>query len=179
MTQKNFTERRREYRLPYEEKIIFTDGTKSLTAYAVNISRGGIFAKTLEPYPIDTAGYLAFMLPQHPQSFCVKAKVAHIVFDRQRCEVDCGMGFQFLELNESHKSILNLHILNEQRNYLELKKILSADKPDSVQLALCLKKMPNLAKLDLLALRYRANRICTIFETDPAPAATTDEKLSA
>lgn len=170
-----FVERRREYRLPYEERVIFTDGQRSMTAYAVNISRGGIFAKTLEPYPIDTQGHVAFVLSGHPQSFCVRAKVAHIVFDRQRCEVDCGMGFQFQELSESQKSILNLHILNEQRNYLELKKILSVEKPDSGQLALCLKKMPSLAKLDLLALRYRVNRICTIFE----PTEGQPEKMTA
>lgn len=172
-----FVERRREYRLPYEDKIIFTDGDKSSTAYAVNVSRGGIFAKTLDPFPLDTTGYLAFMLPNHPQSFCVRAKVAHIVFDRQRCEVDCGMGIQFLDLNEAQKSIMNLHILNEQRIYTELKKVLAVEKPNSAQLATCLQKMPSLAKLDLLALRYRVNRICTIFE--PPPSLEDDEAKTA
>ena len=180
MDKSKFVERRREYRLPYDEKVIFTDGDKSATAYAVNVSRGGIFAKTLDPYPIDTTGFLAFFLPNHPQSFCVRAKVAHIVFDRQRCEVECGMGFQFVELDESHKSIMNLHILNEQRNYLELQKILAAERPDRAALAVCLKKMPALARLDLLGLRYRVNRICTIFEPQSdARLDDEDAKLSA
>src|SRR5688572_25843424 len=93
-----FIERRKEYRLPFQEKVIFSDGQKSMAAYAANISRGGIFATSLDPFPIDTQGFLAFFLPGQNSSFCVKAKVVHIVFDRQRCEIECGMGFQFLEL---------------------------------------------------------------------------------
>src|SRR5258708_818748 len=101
MKESTFIERRKEYRLPCTEKVIFTDSLKTGTAHTVNISRGGIFVTSLDPFPIDTQINLAFGLPEQPNCFCVKAKVAHIVFDRQRCEVECGMGFQFLELNES------------------------------------------------------------------------------
>lgn len=176
MAHEKFNERRREHRLPYEDKMIFTDGTRSLTGYAVNISRGGMFMKTLDPLPIDTVGHLAFTLLSHKESFCIRAKVAHLVFDRQRCEVDCGVGFMLLDVSDAHKSILNLHILNEQKTYLELKKILAPARPDSHQLAVALKKMPSLAKLDLLALRYKVNRICTVFET---PIAIVDEDAAA
>jgi hypothetical protein len=113
-------------------------------------------------------------LPNQKNSFCSKAKVAHIVFDRQRCEIECGMGFQFMELNDSQKSILNLHILNEQSAYLELKKVLSSEKPDPEQIAKCLRRLPWLQRLDLLGLRYRVNRICTIFE--PAPSLYNEER---
>lgn len=163
-----FIERRKEYRLPYHEKVIFTDGTHSLTAYAVNISRGGVFVTSLDPLPIDTQVNMAFLLPNQPRAFCVKARIAHIVFDRQRCEVECGMGTMFLELNESQKSILNLHILNEQSNYLELKRLLAEKKPNASEVQKRLKHMPHLQKYDLLGLRYKVNRICTIFE--PAPS---------
>jgi Tfp pilus assembly protein PilZ len=163
-----FIERRKEYRLPYGEKVIFTDGAKSGTAYGVNISRGGVFVTTLEPYPIDTTVNLAFCLPSLTSSFCVKGKVAHIVFDRQRCEVECGMGFMFLELNEQQKSTLNLHILNEQSTYLELKKLLLKERPNPTEIARCLKRLPALEGYDLLRLRYRVNRICTIFEPSPS-----------
>ena len=181
MTEPKFVERRKEYRLPYDEKIIFTDGSKSLTAYPANISRGGIFVKSLDPFPIDTVGFFAFFLPSHPHSFCVKAKVAHIVFDRQRCEVECGMGFQFLELGDSHKSILNLHMLNEQRSYQELKKILSEPRPDAGEVLKHTRNMPSLQKLDLLALRYRVNRICTLFEVqrDAFADGKEEEQLTA
>ncbi len=171
MKEDNFTERRLEYRLPFNEKIIFTDGKVSMTAYATNVSRGGIFVTSLEPYPIDSNGYIAFFLPGQPTCLCVKAKVVHIVFDRQRCEIDCGMGFQFEELNESQKSLLNLQILNEQSAYLDLKRILAESVPDSEELARGLRKLPALEGNDLLNLRYKVNRICTIFEPAPDPFA--------
>ena len=164
MPEANFVERRKEYRLPFGEKIVFTDGQSSLTAYSANISRGGVFVMSLDPCPIDTSGYLAFCLPNQTMSFCVKAKVVHIVFDRQRCEIECGMGFQFQDLNESQKSIINLFILNEQATYRELRKLLAEKQPDTELISRCLKKMPALAKYDLLKLRYKVNRICTIFE---------------
>jgi uncharacterized protein (TIGR02266 family) len=167
MKEIRFEERRKEYRLPYNEKVILTDGNRSITAYAANISRGGLFIMSLEPLPIDTQADLAFCLPNQEQSFCVKAKVAHIIFDRQRCEVECGMGTQFLDLNESQKSILNLHIINTQTTYMELKKLLAAPKLDQVEIAKCLKLVPSLIGIDLLLLRYRVLRICTLFEPEP------------
>jgi Tfp pilus assembly protein PilZ len=177
MQETKFIERRKEYRLPYGDKIIFTDGHKAAAAYAANISRGGVFVSTLDPYPIDTTGFLAFLLPNQPQCLCVKAKVVHIVFDRQRCEIDCGMGFQFMDITESQRSILNLHILNEQATYQELKRLLGKPRPDPAELDRCLRRMPSLGKLDLLGLRYKVNRICTIFE--PAPDPFSEDKSSA
>jgi Tfp pilus assembly protein PilZ len=179
MKEAQFIERRKEYRLPYAEKVIFTDGVKSGTAYGLNISRGGVFVATLEPYSIDTTVNLAFCLSNQPSSFCVKGKVAHIVFDRQRCEVECGMGFMFLELNEQQKSTLNLHILNEQTTYLELKKLLTAERPNPTDIDRCLKRLPALEGYDLLGLRYRVNRICTIFEPAPNLFAERPAKISA
>lgn len=174
-----FIERRKEYRLPFADKVIFTDGTRSWTAYAINVSRGGVFVTSLDPLPIDTTVNLAFMLPNHPTSLCLKAKCAHIVFDRQRCEVECGMGFAFLEINDSHKSILNLHITNQQTAYMELKKLLAEDKPDAAEISKRLRTLPTLAGYDLLALRYRVNRICTIFEPAPANPLIQENRRSA
>ena len=175
MPEAKFVERRKEYRLPFWDKIIFADGTRAITAYCANISRGGVFVSCMDLFPIDTVGYLAFQLPSSPTSLCVKVRVAHVVFDRQRCEVDCGMGFQFVEIGDSLRSVLNLHILNEQATYQELKKILGEARPDGEEIERCLKKIPWLRGQDLLALRYRVNRICTIFEPAPEPFASDDE----
>jgi Tfp pilus assembly protein PilZ len=166
MAQPQFVERRKQYRLPYEEKIVFTDGNRSFTAYASNISRGGVFVTSLDPFPIDTKGHIAFFIPGQDM-LCLKAKVVHIVFDRQRCEVENGMGFMFSELTEQQQEILNNHLQGEQNAYLELKQILSAEHPNNAELVRCLAKLPNLRRHDLLALRYRVNRICTLFEPEP------------
>lgn len=174
--------RRMDFRLPFHEKVIFTDGNSGGAAYAVNISRGGMFVATLDPMPIDGVLRMAFCFPNQMQSFCAKAKVAHIIYDRQGCEIDCGMGFQFLELNEAQKSVLNLHIVNEQTAYLDLKKLLIDKSPNASDISTCLKGLSCLRQRDLLDLRYRVNRICTIFE--PAPTShfhsgTEPQKITA
>lgn len=167
----DFIERRKQHRLPYEVKVIFTDGRGSYTGYACNISQGGIFMQSLNPFPIDTRGYLNFILPAESQSLCVPGKVAHVVFDRQRCEVDNGMGFQFQDVTAAQQQILNDHMNNDQRAYLELQRILKEDRPDAVEIRSWIKKLPHLRHLDLLGLRYKVNRICTIFEPPPAETA--------
>ena len=176
---KDFVERRREHRLPYQERIIFSDGRQSTTSYAINFSRGGIFMTSLDPLPMNTVGYVAFLLHSHPTSLCVKARVAHIVFDRQRCEVDCGMGFQFVDLNDSHRAIINTHILNVQTSYLELKRILAAPTPNATELQRALRQTPRLQGLDLLGLRYKVNRVCTVFETPTDFGLDDADKMTA
>ena len=120
----DFQEKRKEYRLPFQARAVFTDGTKSLSAHASNMSRGGIFLSTLELFPIETSGFVAFCFPNQTKSVCLKVKVVHLVFDRQRCDVECGMGLFFTDVSDSLRSLLNLHILNEQASYLELKRLL-------------------------------------------------------
>lgn len=172
-------ERRKEYRLPYYHKVIYTDGAQSRTAYAGNLSRGGVFVLTLEPLPLNTEVHLAFTLPSQQGSLCVKSKVAHVVYDRVHCEVDCGMGFMFVDMNESQKSVLNVHILNEKVSYQELQKLLAPEKPMIGEVERYLKKVPHLRGLDLLGLRYKVNRICTLFEPDQKITSETDSDQSA
>jgi Tfp pilus assembly protein PilZ len=162
-----FIERRKEPRLPYSEKIILTDGESCRTAYAANISRGGFFIMSLDSFPIDTFVHLSFFLPHIPASICLKGKTAHIVYDKQRCEIECGMGIEFVNLAESQKAILNTHMLNEQRTYTELQKLFETFPPDPVEVEKCLGTIPSLKRYDLLALRYKVHRICTIFEATP------------
>lgn len=164
MERENMINRRREHRLPYFEKIIFTDGTKNMTAHAINISRGGLFVTTLDAFPIESVGHIAFMLSTHSRSLCIKARVAHIVYDVQRSEVECGMGLQFMEPSQHQYNLLSQHMLSEQNNYLELREILKEERPDPVSLKKLKSKLSGLEQYDLLGLRYRVNRICTLFD---------------
>jgi Tfp pilus assembly protein PilZ len=164
MKQNEFINRRREYRLPYFEKVIFSNGDKHLTAHALNISRGGVFLTTLDAFPIDTNGQLAFMLSSHSRSLCVKTRVTHIVFDQQRGEVECGMGLQFLDPTQAQLNLINLHIFSDQNNYLELRDLLNEEKLDWVNINKVRSRLPGLAQYDLLGLKYRVNRICTLFD---------------
>ena len=164
MDEKQFVNRRREHRLPYFDKVIFSDGKKYMTAHAINVSRGGIFVTTLDSFPIETTGHLAFTLSSHPKSLCAKVRVAHTVYDTQRSEVECGMGLQFLDITQVQLNLVSLHILTDQSHYLELREVLKDEKPDMANIKRLRSKLPGLDHYDLLGLRYRVSRICTLFD---------------
>jgi len=163
--QQNFIEKRRFYRLPFGEPLLVTDTHKTVVGGALNISRGGVFLKTLNPLPLDSVGHVSFVLPGQEKSICFKAKVAHLVFDRQRAEVDCGMGLQFVEVEARHQRILDQYLENEKTAYLALEQVLKARRPVVAEIEKHLEHLTQLKGLDLSELRYRVARICTIFET--------------
>ncbi|NBX93527.1 MAG: PilZ domain-containing protein [Proteobacteria bacterium] len=174
---KNFVEKRQFYRLPFGETLLMTDGNKTVVGGSLNISRGGIFLKTLEPLTLDSRGFISFMIPGHPKSLCLKAKVAHLVFDRQRAEVDCGMGLQFLEIDLSQQKLIDDYIDNQQSAYLALQKVVNQRRPSSTEIEYHLKQLSHLREMDLSSLRYRVNRICTIFEKSPSLQAVGSGKV--
>ena len=160
------SERRRDPRLPYANKVILTDGNRSLVAHAANLSRGGLFLKTMAPLPIDTIANTLFYLPTEKKTLCLEAKIVHVVFDPLG-DSENGMGLQFENLSDKHRTLLSTHFLSEQSTYLELRELLNAPRPNLSQVTACLRQMRHLEELDLLALRYRVERICTLFTARP------------
>lgn len=162
--QTTFIEKRRYFRLPFGEALLVTDSQSTVVGGALNISRGGVFLKTLNPLSLDSIGHVSFVLPGSKKSICFKAKVAHLVFDRQRAEVDCGMGLQFVEMDAKNQRILDQYIENEKEAYQALNQILKARRPLATNIDVHLQQLTHLRGLDLSELRYRVARICTIFE---------------
>lgn len=160
----NFIEKRKFYRLPFMESLLITDGKKTVTGGALNMSRGGVFLKTLTPLSLDSVGHIALVIPGQEKSICLKAKVAHLVFDRQRAEVDCGMGIQFIDLQSHHQRMIDEFLDSEKNAYISLAKVLQARRPSHADIEKHLKQLTYLRGLDLSSLRYKVRRICTIFE---------------
>ena len=163
----NFIEKRKYYRLPFGESSLLTDGKNTVVGGALNLSRGGIFLKTLNPLPINSYGYLSFVIPGQQNSVSLKVKVAHLIFDRQRAEVDCGMGLQFVEVSLRHQQFIDSYLQQIKNAYLELQRILKPRRPSVSEIEKQLALVKDLRGLDLSSLRYRVNRICTIFESAP------------
>jgi len=163
--EKNFVEKRQYHRLPFSEKLLLTDQKKGMVGGALNLSRGGLFLKTLNPFPIDSIGLVTFMLPGQDRSISFKGKVAHLVFDRQRAEVDCGMGIQFIDIDPKHQSLLDDFLEREKTAYLALNEVLKNRHPSFLEINRYLQQLQLLRGLDLSELRYRVARICTLFET--------------
>lgn len=160
----NFIEKRQHFRLPFFDSLLMTDGKKTVVGDALNISRGGLFLKTLNSLPLDFSGYLSFLIPGESQSICVKAKVAHLVFDRQRAEVDCGMGIRFIDPEPKVQSLIDTFIEEEKKAYLALAEVLRERRPQVAQVEKFMLRLKHLRGLELSSLRYRVERICTIFE---------------
>lgn len=160
----NFVEKRQYHRLPFTEKLLLTDEKKALVGGALNLSRGGLFLKTLNPFPIDSEGLVSFMLPGQEKSISFRAKVVHLVFDRQRAEVDCGMGLQFVEIEKKHQALLDDFLDKEKTAYLALNEVLKDQHPSYLEINRYLEQLHHLRGTDLSELRYRVARICTIFE---------------
>lgn len=164
--ERNFIEKRRFYRLPFIESVLTTDGQNTVAGRALNIGRGGVFQKTLNALPIGSVSFVSFILPGQEKSICFKARVAHLVFDRQRAEVDCGMGLQFIDVEAKHQLLLDNYIDDEKAAYLALDRVLKERRPLNAEIEKYLKQLKHLRGLDLSALRYQVARICTIFETN-------------
>jgi hypothetical protein len=160
----NFVEKRKFYRLPFSESLLITDGKKTVCGSALNISRGGLFLKTLEPLSLDSVGHIMFLIPGQNKSISLKAKVAHLVFDKQRAEVDCGMGIQFISVDNQHQKIIDDFLDAEKNAYLSLEKVLAERRPNTADIERHLQQLSYLRGLDLSSLRYKVRRICTIFD---------------
>lgn len=157
-------EKRKQYRLPYESKILLLTQTKSSVAYASNLSFGGLFISTLNFFPVNQELTLYFTLPNSNTTLSAFGRVAHVVLDREHCEVECGMGIQFNFIKTSHQNLIIAHIEEEKKNYLELKKILDSKRPNQADIDTYVKRLPYLQKYqELLVLTYRVNRIATLF----------------
>ena len=72
-----------------------------LTDYSVNLSTGGVFIETLEPFNVDTALTLEFSLPANPHRVCCHGRVAWVNTANQPLSqvLPPGIGVQFLGLN--------------------------------------------------------------------------------
>ncbi len=166
-----FVNRRKEPRLPFSQKIICSTQEETKVTYSLNISRGGVFLLSLDPFPVATTIHVAMWLPGHDRAFTCQGWVTHIVFDRLRCEVECGMGVQFQNLNETQSDMLDMFCRQEQDVYarlLELFENKSANRKLILEQAALI---PNLRGRELLEIQYRVHRVCTLFEPEHLDSA--------
>lgn len=83
-------------------RIHFGVGAQQLlTDYSVNLSAGGMFIETLEPFAADTPLTLEFNLPGNPQAIHCRGRVAWVNHDEQPASpaLPPGIGVQFIDLS--------------------------------------------------------------------------------
>ena len=95
---KIFTERREHPRAEANIEIEFKKDIDFVTSYILNISKGGLFLRTDNAYPLDTIVFLRFTMPGDTQPIVTGGEVVWRnmggggYFPK-------GMGIKFLKLN--------------------------------------------------------------------------------
>jgi len=92
-----------------EVRVRYRTHSEYISRYADNISKGGIFIRTLHFLPINTVLPLRLLLPGEDQEIPVIARVAHVIGTDQAAELDRapGMGLEFLDLAPEGKAVLH------------------------------------------------------------------------
>jgi uncharacterized protein (TIGR02266 family) len=92
-----------------EVRVRYETHSENITRYSDNISRGGIFIRTLHFLPINTVLRLHLLLPGEAEEIPVIARVAHVIGTDQAGELDRapGMGLEFLDLAPEGKAALH------------------------------------------------------------------------
>lgn len=109
-----FQERRKYFRIKLITKVALIHDNRFHYFYSRDLSVGGIFLETDQPYPIGSQLELELPLPEIADKVRIKGKVMRMVGIEQRSKGNIpGMGIQFTELETSVKAMLADFIARE------------------------------------------------------------------
>ena len=108
-------EKRRDRRLPVELSVRYQSLEGFYSDYSMNISQGGMFVSTQNPFPVGTRVTLKVILPAGELPLGIEGEVIWISeYDRKsRSHLIPGMGIQFCNLGEQEKGIIEAFIDRE------------------------------------------------------------------
>ena len=94
-------EKRDQERLDKVFSVYISGAWGSAFGIARNISEGGIFIETIDPYPLGSKMEVIFTLPGGDTEMTVVGEVVHLCFLNQtagggQCKVMVGMGVRFI-----------------------------------------------------------------------------------
>jgi len=110
-----FKERRKYPRIKLITKVAHISEDKFHYYYSRDLSVGGIFLETENPYPEGSVLELEFPLPEVADKVRVKGKVVRVVEVEERHKGKIpGMGIQFIEMDAETRAILADFVAREQ-----------------------------------------------------------------
>lgn len=99
-------ERRAESRTEIALEVHYRTPHEFVTAYAKNISGGGIFIRTDTPEPLNQLILLRFTLPGLERTFEVRGLVVWSHLPSPRTSFPAGMGVKFLDVSAEDKQAI-------------------------------------------------------------------------
>ncbi|HOX44738.1 MAG TPA: TIGR02266 family protein [Myxococcota bacterium] len=81
-----------------------------LSDYALNLSKGGMFIHSEHPLPVGATVRLVFLLPGLPFMFDLSGRVRWVQAEALDAEHPCGMGIEFIQVDERVRKRLETHV---------------------------------------------------------------------
>ena len=100
-------ERRRHPRKEVWLEIYYQHLDDFFYDYAINLSRGGMFIKTVRPLPVDTEIKLRFSIPGKKEVIETAGQVVRVVKPDDPRGYPAGMGIEFKTLSEKDIELIN------------------------------------------------------------------------
>ncbi len=101
--------KRQDIRVPISIPVQILRGLEQFSLRSFNIGEGGLYLKTMSPFPNRTGLGLQFKLPGLRKLFDFKGKVIHSL-DNDSDEFPAGMGIRFTDISETIRTILGLYM---------------------------------------------------------------------
>lgn len=159
-------ENRRNYRIPFREKFVFSTPLGVFAGNGVNISKGGAFVSLLDNPPIKTGlkCRALFKLNHNSKPISLNASVKRVIASTSNPETIPGLAFEFEDVGEDLQNILNNYLEESRKNFEVIATILASGEPDLLTLEPLLASVQVPPFSDLGELRFHVERILKAIE---------------
>jgi len=157
-------ENRKAYRLPFRSKFVFGTDDEVRTGNTTNISAGGVYVMTLDPFPRETQVRCLFMLTPDGPPLCVDGVVKRVVSPSVSLEETPGIGLNFVDINDQIAESMNNFMTETRKDFEIASTLLMAGEPDLASLEPLLEKMHLPPYSDFGELKFFIERILKAIE---------------
>jgi len=109
------TEHRSSPRAPTKIEVMFREYGAFVKVYMLNVSKGGIFVKTEDPFPLDSPIHLRLILPSETTPLEIEGRVVWINPKGRKNAFPKGMGIQFVKMDDTARGKLDEFVTKYQK----------------------------------------------------------------
>jgi PilZ domain len=159
-------ENRRNYRIPFREKFVFSTSMGVYAGNGVNVSKGGAFVSLLETPQIKTGLKCRALFKLTPTSkpISIDATVKRVIASNTNPETVPGLAFEFENIDPAVQSVINNYLEESRKNFEVIATILASGEPDLLTLEPLLATVQLPPSADLGELRFHVERILRAIE---------------
>jgi len=159
-------ENRRNYRIPFREKFVFSTPIGVFAGNGVNVSKGGAFVSLLENPQIKTGlkCRTLFKLTPGSKPISLDATVKRVIATSTNPETVPGLAFEFENITPDVQSMIDNYLEESRKNFEVIATILASGEPDLLTLEPLLGTVQVPPFADLGELRFHVERILKSIE---------------